>query len=1555
MSTRFLLVFFLSALTVIAQSSEQLKSVATVADLIARRPVSNERLSVSGWRAAGDWGAQRTVRHVPSSVAATNYGAVFACAGTGRYLAEDCGSGSVDVRWFASGTNVANNSPYIQAAIDYVATLSTFGGGNKQVVRLPNGQWKVGSTIVLSNSVAFRGEAVEAIGANIVDYPLNGSVIVSEITDGSPVIKVQGIEGDPTTSYLSGIEISNIGIDGNGSEGDGIWLDSTAGTHDILWERIIVRKVGGSAFRSGDGTEDGSPHLLYSTFRQLRAIMPERDGFEFSSGTLYTVSLVLDDLYCNGAGRNGFNISGLGYCEAHNWNENNSAQLEDGDGIYMRNVDSATFYNLIAEGDGRAQDAGDSVEPIFSSRAMRLEGVTGSSFIGCVLSGPSGNIVSPSSSAVLELASSVAADGYSARDCIANRFEQTTIKGYSTALFAPSGAVGAGGSLSAGIYRYRVIATYDGGWGVPLCESAELTIRAAASDKVELTSVPIARSSIGSRALVDRRIYRTAADGSVFKLLTTIADNTTTAFSDTVADSALGAASDHYSLILLDSSASLNRFVQTQVDTLPIISDSGLKNSFDAIYTKTLSPVVMPYIGPGSFGDQVSTASQGARHWFGADRGGMADGWGITLQTDHSTSFILPHYQTSRHGSVGVGFVGAYSTVASNVISLGSGAHDDYGATHVGIWTHPSVTSSNRVLQQEVTANGTRFVNNATLSNSKYIYSDDLSGTPHVAVGVGGDNILTVGSSTLRMAIRPSASGLYLGEPGASAPIYIARRETATEVDPLQYSQLLSYIASAWSTNGTNAQAIQWDTYYIATATNGATLVHTNGPTAKFVMAPDGVVGFEFWNTGLFSVLTTNGIIRTHSLVATNSIVLGATTVTNFSSLLNWTNLTDVPAGFADGTDDGGVGSGAPAAVNSTNLSSLNLLSVAPFNWAISASTNAFLTNATLYAFAEATGGTSTNFWAGDLSYKQVTTNMVPGLNGMLGTLAAPGTWQPTNATLTRIAGIGAGSSADIIRHDGTGWTNTPGLTHFESAGAVSSHSALTNAVHGVSVYGASLTAEANATDARSRLGLGTAAVQAATDFQGTNANLTTLAGGEGGFLTAASNATNAQQFVTLSQLQSASAGGQASYFNLAQPAIGYGGFTAATTNINSLTPIATATTNLGTALTTGDYAAFFISTNTYASLSDGLAVVSLYACESAAGSPTIKAEVYLINAVTKLIEYEYEPSPAFQAVVNSVTPAGLVFSVPITARATGTNVYVAIGVKLGANGTVRLATGGAYDAHVTFPLPSSAFVMKSGDTMTGALNVPDVAYGIGWDTSTAVPTRNAVYDKIEGLSSVYQGLDADLTALAGGNAMATLITNTASLGSPTIYLGSTNLAPALALKAPLADPVFTGSLQLPNSDDPDVDAAGELSWDTDGWLRAYDGANQVAVGRKIVQIDVPVYKPNDFDDAQRDALWIWSNRSGMPFVITSWSAESTSDNTDFTIKTMTSSGGSITTVDAVSITTDGTSMFYATDPDGITSATIASGNIIFLDFDDTDAPAMVHITIIGYYNADVN
>jgi len=75
----------------------------------------------------------------------------------------------------------------------------------------------------------------------------------------------------------------------------------------------------------------------------------------------------------------------------------------------------------------------------------------------------------------------------------------------------------------------------------------------------------------------------------------------------------------------------------------------------------------------------------------------------------------------------------------------------------------------------------------------------------------------------------------------------------------------------------------------------------------------------------------------------------------------------------------------------------------------------------------------------------------------------------------------------------GLGTAATSNTSAFEAAGAVSTHAAVTSSVHGISSFGATLVDDADASAARTTLGLGTAATTAATDYatsaQGTTAD----------------------------------------------------------------------------------------------------------------------------------------------------------------------------------------------------------------------------------------------------------------------------------------------------------------------------------------------------------------------------------------------------------------------------------------------------------------------------------
>ena len=172
--------FAFACLPSFAQAGKPIASVDSVAALLLRKSIPNERVILTGWRTNGDFGAHRILRHVPDSTTATNLGCVFDSFTNGRYVADDCESGEVDVRWFgAIGDGVTDDTAALNAALSY-----------GRVVRVPQGTTNLfSSSLYKTNFIdGFRlellGTLKRANGGNSHNFYIG---TVPSFTNGYPV------------------------------------------------------------------------------------------------------------------------------------------------------------------------------------------------------------------------------------------------------------------------------------------------------------------------------------------------------------------------------------------------------------------------------------------------------------------------------------------------------------------------------------------------------------------------------------------------------------------------------------------------------------------------------------------------------------------------------------------------------------------------------------------------------------------------------------------------------------------------------------------------------------------------------------------------------------------------------------------------------------------------------------------------------------------------------------------------------------------------------------------------------------------------------------------------------------------------------------------------------------------------------------------------------------------------------------------------------------------------------------------------------------------------
>lgn len=99
-------------------------------------------------------------------------------------------------------------------------------------------------------------------------------------------------------------------------------------------------------------------------------------------------------------------------------------------------------------------------------------------------------------------------------------------------------ALGSGaGNVDNGAHRY--LATFYDASGET--QAGDITDAITVSNKTVNGKVSLSNIPLGGSNITGRKIYRTAANGSTYLLLATIANNTATTYTDDIADSALGA------------------------------------------------------------------------------------------------------------------------------------------------------------------------------------------------------------------------------------------------------------------------------------------------------------------------------------------------------------------------------------------------------------------------------------------------------------------------------------------------------------------------------------------------------------------------------------------------------------------------------------------------------------------------------------------------------------------------------------------------------------------------------------------------------------------------------------------------------------------------------------------------------------------------------------------------------------------------------------------------------------------------------------------------------
>jgi hypothetical protein len=237
---------------------------------------------------------------------------------------------------------------------------------------------------------------------------------------------------------------------------------------------------------------------------------------------------------------------------------------------------------------------------------------------------------------------------------------------YNPTIGAAAASPTTGGSMALGVYTYRLTFVLDG-VETALSFGFLTGTLTGAQNAVSFTALPVYS---GPKTCTARKVYRTTVGGENLMFLAgTIADNTTTTFTDTLADGSLGAAPSSASgSIMLGYGANAYKAGQMVVGS----SDAPISEVYIGGGVDATSPAAVTHLSSNASGTNVA----GGAHRIAGGRGtGTAKGGSVILAASSAgSSGSAPNALTDWVELDGAGFLNIKETTSAAVSTPAAGS-----------------------------------------------------------------------------------------------------------------------------------------------------------------------------------------------------------------------------------------------------------------------------------------------------------------------------------------------------------------------------------------------------------------------------------------------------------------------------------------------------------------------------------------------------------------------------------------------------------------------------------------------------------------------------------------------------------------------------------------------------------------------------------------------------------------------------------------------------------------------------------------------------------------